>query len=68
MGFERAWWQTFVYVFLLVHRFKGQHACHISADWKHIAARLRTVKCQTDSHVMYESEGENYVTRFLKKQ
>lgn len=23
-GVERAWWQTFVYVFLLVHRFKGQ--------------------------------------------
>lgn len=25
-GLERAWWQTFVYVFLLVHHFKGQRA------------------------------------------
>lgn len=28
-GVERAWWQTFVYVFLLVHRFKGQRAYSI---------------------------------------
>lgn len=39
-GFERAWWQTFVYVFLLVHRFKGEHVRPIGGI--HISRRLET--------------------------
>lgn len=42
-GFERAWWQTFVYVFLSVQHFKGQRARPTvvftsPADWKHISS------------------------------